>query len=109
MCAHRISAGPADALKPGKTLRIKQPGVAILVANVDGEYYAVDDTCTHEDSSLYLGCLKGERVQCSLHGGMFNVKTGEAVVEPATIPLQTYGVTLDDGELWVILPEGTNT
>lgn len=104
MSNHSISAGPANAIKPGKTLRIKSGDFAILIANVEGEFYAVDDMCTHEDSSLYLGCLKGDLVQCSLHGGMFNVKTGEAVVEPATIPLRRYAVTVEEGELKVELP-----
>lgn len=100
-----IAAGPTDAIKPGKTLRIKNGQQAILIANVDGEFFAVDDMCTHEDSSLYLGCLKGDQVQCSLHGGMFNVKTGAATVEPASIPLRTYGVTVENGQLMVEVPQ----
>lgn len=104
MSTKLIAAGPADAVKPGKTLRIRNDRQGILIANIEREFYAVDDMCTHEDSSLYLGCLKGDLVQCSLHGGMFNVKTGEAVVEPATMPLRTYPVTIDNGELMVEVP-----
>lgn len=78
-------------------------GKRILICNVAGEFYAVDDMCTHEDASLYLGCLHGERVHCSLHGGEFNVKTGAAVTEPAEIPLQTYPVSLENGRIMVMV------
>lgn len=90
-----IEAGNTNEIKLGKMKRVEVGDKAILVCNVDGEFYAVDDMCTHEDSSLYLGCMKGDLVQCSLHGARFNVKTGEAMEEPAEIPLQTYEVKID--------------
>ena len=97
-----IDAGSINEIQPGKMKRVDgNNGKRILVCNVDGEFYAVDDMCTHEDASLYLGCLKGEQVQCSLHGGRFNVKTGEAVVEPAEIALQTYALQIREGRILV--------
>ena len=101
-----INAGSINEIKPGKMKRVDTPnGKRILVCNVAGEFYAVDDMCTHEDASLYLGCLKGEEVQCSLHGGMFNVITGAATVEPAELPLKTYGVTLQDDQIQIDYPK----
>ena len=101
-----INAGHINEIKPGKMKRVDTPdGKRILVCNVDGEFYAVDDMCTHEDASLYLGCLKGAEVQCSLHGGRFNVKTGEATVEPAELSLKTYVVTLQDDLIQVDYPQ----
>ena len=98
----RMDAGESTAIKPGKTKRLTlASGQRILLCNVDGEFYAVADQCTHGDASLYLGCLKGERIHCSLHGGEFNVKTGEAVTEPAEIPLKTYAVSLENGRLYI--------
>ncbi len=76
-------------------------GKRILICNVAGEFYAVDDMCTHEDSSLYLGCLHGDRVHCSLHGAEFSVKTGEPMAEPAEIPLKTYPVSLENQRIIV--------
>lgn len=79
----------------GKTKRIRLAnGQAVLLCNVAGAIFAVDDQCTHEDASLYLGCLKGEEIHCSLHGGRFNVKTGAPTHEPAEIALKTYKVTI---------------
>ncbi|HPQ96996.1 MAG: non-heme iron oxygenase ferredoxin subunit [Thiothrix sp.] len=90
-----IDAGSINEIKPGKMKRVTaEDGNHILVCNVDGHFYAVDDRCTHEDASLYLGCLKGERVQCSLHGGMFNVRTGEPAAEPAETALKTWPVRI---------------
>lgn len=101
-----IDAGITSEIKPGKMKRVDTPnGKRVLVCNVDGEFYAVDDMCTHEDASLYLGCLKGDQVQCSLHGGMFNVKTGEATVEPAEIALNTYPVSVTEDRILVDVPE----
>jgi 3-phenylpropionate/trans-cinnamate dioxygenase ferredoxin subunit len=100
----RLDAGSINEIKPGKTKRVEAGnGKRILVCNVGGEFYAVDDRCTHEDSSLYLGCLKGDRIHCSLHGGEFSVKTGEALAEPAEIALQTYVVSLVDERITVTL------
>ena len=98
-----IEAGNTHEIKLGKMKRVEANDKAILVCNVDGEFYAVDDMCTHEDSSLYLGCMKGELVQCSLHGARFNVKTGEPMEEPAEIPLQTYEVKIEGERILVKL------
>ena len=96
-----IEAGNTHEIKLGKMKRVETNGKAILICNVDGEFYAVDDMCTHEDSSLYLGCMKGDLVQCSLHGAKFSVKTGEPMEEPGEIPLQTYELKVEDGRIFV--------
>ena len=96
-----IEAGNTNEIKLGKMKRIEAGDKAILVCNVDGEFYAVDDMCTHEDSSLYLGCMKGNLVQCSLHGARFNVKTGEPMEEPAEVPLQTYALKIEGDKILV--------
>ena len=96
-----IEAGNTNEIKLGKMKRVEVGDKAILVCNVEGEFYAVDDMCTHEDSSLYLGCMKGDLVQCSLHGARFSVKTGEPMEEPAEIPLQTYETKIDGERILV--------
>jgi len=98
-----VDAGLVTELPLGKTKRIKHAQGAILVCHVAGQVYALDDRCTHEDASLYLGCLKGERVHCSLHGGEFDVKTGAALTEPAEIALRTYPVQISDGRIFINL------
>ena len=90
-------------LPPGRTLRVEPGRRPILLANVAGTVYACDDTCTHEDSSLSLGCLNGELVKCTLHGSRFNVRTGEPREEPAEEPLRTYPVRVAGADVLVRL------
>ena len=75
----------------------------ILLANVDGNYYAVDDTCTHEDASLSTGSLRGEFVKCPLHGSRFNVRTGQAMEDPAQENLRTYPVRVEGDDILVAI------
>jgi 3-phenylpropionate/trans-cinnamate dioxygenase ferredoxin subunit len=88
-------------IAPGQTRRVVVRGTAVLIANVGGTFYAVDDLCTHEDSSLSLGCLKGELVDCTLHGSRFSVITGLPVSEPATEALRCWPVRLDGDRVLV--------
>ena len=73
----------------------------ILLANVDGRYYATDDTCTHEDASLSAGSLRGALVKCPLHGSRFDVRTGRAMEEPAEEDLKTYAVRLEGDSILI--------
>jgi nitrite reductase/ring-hydroxylating ferredoxin subunit len=101
-----IKVGEVGELQPGKMKRIDVSGQRILLANVDGRFYATDDTCTHEDASLSTGSLKGGLVKCPLHGSRFNVCTGKALEEPAEENLRTYAVRLEGGRILVGLSEG---
>lgn len=101
MSKTRIEAGTIQEIKQGSMKRIATAEHAILVCHVEGEFYAIDDLCTHEDFSLSYGCIKGDQVQCSLHGARFNVKTGAPMLEPAEIPLKTYPVTIEAERIFV--------
>jgi 3-phenylpropionate/trans-cinnamate dioxygenase ferredoxin subunit len=88
-------------LLPGKMKRVDVNGRRILLANVDGSYYAADDTCTHEDASLSKGFLKGKVVKCPLHGSRFDLCTGEVLDDPAEENLRTYPVRLDGDDILI--------
>lgn len=96
-----IKAASARTLRPGTMQRVLIDGRRILIANVDGRYFAVDDTCTHEDASLSTGSLQGEFVKCPLHGSRFCVRTGEALEEPAQENLRTYAVRMEGDDILV--------
>ena len=98
-----IDVASLAELLPGNTLKISTAIGEILLANVDGRIYAVDDMCTHEDSSLSLGCLKGELISCTLHGSRFNVRTGQPTEEPATEPLHCYPVRVKNERIEICL------
>jgi 3-phenylpropionate/trans-cinnamate dioxygenase ferredoxin subunit len=75
--------------------------VGVLLCNVDGTIYAVEDVCTHDGGPLDQGELQGCRIMCPRHGALFDVTTGEALTLPAVIPLPTYPVTVDGDEVSV--------
>lgn len=93
----------ADDLPPGKMTCVEVDGRRILLANVDGVFYATDDTCTHEDASLSTGSLAGETVKCPLHGSRFSLRTGEPMEDPAEEPLRCYAASVEDGVVRVEL------
>jgi nitrite reductase/ring-hydroxylating ferredoxin subunit len=92
---------------PGRMKRFEVAGQRILLANVDGRFYATDDTCTHEDASLSAGSLRGELVRCPLHGSRFNVCTGKVMEEPAEHDLKTYPVRIEGDSILVGLTSST--
>jgi 3-phenylpropionate/trans-cinnamate dioxygenase ferredoxin subunit len=100
-----IKIGSLGELRPGKMKRVDVGGRCILLANVDGRFYATDDLCTHEDASLAAGSLRGELVKCPLHGSRFNVRTGEVLEEPAKQNLRTYPVQIEGNDILIGLPE----
>lgn len=98
----KIIAGKKSDLPPGTLHKISVDGKDILVANIDGEYYAVDDTCTHAGASLSEGKLEGSIVVCGWHGAQFDCKTGKLEKFPAKIrDLGTYNVTVESDDVFV--------
>ena len=90
-----IEAATLDELPLGTMKRVEHAGHRYLIANANGRYYAVDDQCSHEDVSLYLGCIQGDNIKCSLHGSRFSLKTGQPLEDPATDPIDTYAVKVE--------------
>ncbi|MHB1950839.1 MAG: Rieske (2Fe-2S) protein [Acidiferrobacteraceae bacterium] len=88
-------------IPPGRMWCVHLNGQRLLLANVDGTYYAVGGTCSHEDVSLCTGALQGETVKCPLHGSRFNVRSGDVLDGPAEEPLPVYPVRVEGEQLWV--------
>jgi 3-phenylpropionate/trans-cinnamate dioxygenase ferredoxin subunit len=81
--------------------RVVVDGVPVLLCNVDGEIYAVEDVCTHDGGALDGGELEGPRIMCPRHGAFFDVTTGKALTLPAITPLPTYPVRIDGDDVFV--------
>jgi 3-phenylpropionate/trans-cinnamate dioxygenase ferredoxin component len=96
----RPVANVAD-IAPGTTRRVVVDGQEILICNVEGNFFAIEDVCTHDGAPLDQGELDGKCIVCPRHGATFDVQTGEALTLPAVIPLSTYAVELKDGEILV--------
>jgi 3-phenylpropionate/trans-cinnamate dioxygenase ferredoxin subunit len=73
----------------------------VAVCNVNGQFYAIDDLCTHDGGSLDQGQLEGDEIECPRHGARFDVTTGEAIQLPAFEPVETHQVRVDGQSLQV--------
>jgi 3-phenylpropionate/trans-cinnamate dioxygenase ferredoxin component len=96
-----LSVANVADIAPGTTKRVVVDGQEILICNVDGSFFAIEDVCTHDGAPLDQGDLDGKCIVCPRHGAMFDVQTGEALTLPAVLPLSTYAVELRDGEILV--------
>jgi 3-phenylpropionate/trans-cinnamate dioxygenase ferredoxin subunit len=90
-----------DELKPGGVQRVVVDGTPIAVFNLNGEYLALDDTCSHALASLSEGFVEDEYVECPKHGSEFDLRTGEPRSLPATKPVATHPVTVTGDEIYV--------
>lgn len=96
--------GKTSDISSGKMQRITADGKDILVVNVDGNYYATDDTCTHAGGSLTDGKLEGSIVTCDWHGAKFDCKTGKLHAFPAKIKdLNSYKVVVESDNIFLEL------
>ena len=77
----------------------------IAIYNLDGKYFATDDTCTHGNASMAEGDIDGSEVYCPFHMGAFDIRTGEATVAPCSVPLKTYEVVIEDGYLFILMED----
>lgn len=77
----------------------------IAIYNLGGTYYATDDICTHAYASLADGYVEGELIECPLHAGTFEIKTGKAAGAPCTVDLKTYEVKIDGDDISVGIPK----
>lgn len=93
-------------LQPGDGLCIEQGPEPVGLFNVDGEFFAIDDTCTHCEWSLCEGYLDGDEVECTLYMGRFSVRTGVALAAPAHTPVKVYPVKIEDEQVMVDLTAG---
>jgi 3-phenylpropionate/trans-cinnamate dioxygenase ferredoxin subunit len=92
----------AAELAPGEARRLdSEPPIAVFRTD-DGELFAIDDSCTHQDASLAEGWLEGCEVECPLHASKFDLRTGAVDAPPARLPVRTHEVVVDADQIYVI-------
>jgi len=90
-----------SVLEEGKPVAIDVDGVAVCVARVGDEVFAVADTCTHSEASLSEGEITGTKIECWLHGAEFDLRTGQALTPPATESLKSFKVNRNGNQLTI--------
>ena len=88
---------PAASIAPGDYAQIEVDAQLIAVFNVHGNFYAIDDLCTHDGGELAGGAVEGDVVICPRHGARFCLRTGAALTPPAYEPVRTYETRVNDG------------
>lgn len=100
-----IRACTVSDLAAGEALVIPEEqtgtGDGIAVFNDEGNFYALDDTCSHEEASLAEGWIEDGEVECPLHASRFDLRTGAVLCLPATRNVRAYRLEIVDDEIWV--------
>lgn len=100
----RFDVGPLGGFPPGRGVAVSAGGEIVAVFNVNGEIYAIADTCSHAESSLAAGDLDGHTVFCAMHGAQFDVRNGAVLGLPATAPVASFPVEVEGGRVIVTIP-----
>jgi nitrite reductase/ring-hydroxylating ferredoxin subunit len=100
-----VTVAKADDLKPGEMKYVEVGDEPVVLINLDGEFYALSDVCTHEEASLSDGEIVGDEIECPLHGGAFDIRTGQPVAFPVVVPVETFRVRVVGDEVQVAQPK----
>lgn len=94
-----------EAIPPGSRLHFELSEESVILFNIGGEYYCIADLCTHDGGPLEDGELFECQIECPRHGARFDIRTGKVTRLPATDPIPTYPVMVEDGVVYVEQPE----
>jgi 3-phenylpropionate/trans-cinnamate dioxygenase ferredoxin subunit len=103
--AEFVKVATRSEIPPGGKLLAEVEGRAIAVFNYEGNFYAIDDVCTHDGGPLAEGEFIGCEIQCPRHGARFDVRDGRALCFPAFEPVTTHAVEVRGEEILVALSD----
>jgi len=92
-----VSVAPAASIAPGDYATAELTHGFVAVFNIDGEFFAIDDVCTHDGGGLAGGEVQDHQVICPRHGARFCLRTGKALTPPAYEPVRSYPTRVVDG------------
>jgi nitrite reductase/ring-hydroxylating ferredoxin subunit len=98
---HKVAT--VEEVVPGEVRQYQVEDRPVALCNVDGEFHAFEDICTHQFAYLSEGEFTGREVKCPLHGAKFDVTTGKALSLPAVKAVPTHEVKVEDGHIYVAL------
>ncbi len=98
-----IDIGTVSELPPGSMKLVEWEDLEIGVFNCNGEIYAIEDRCSHDNGPLVEGTLDQEKctVECPRHGSEFDLRTGKPVTLPAYVPVDTFPVHVEGDQIKV--------
>jgi len=96
-----VKVARTDEIAPGQGKMVEVSGKKIALFNMEGSFYAIDDTCTHRGGPLSEGVLEGNQVICPWHGATYDVTTGDALGPPAPKGVARYNVRVEGSSIEV--------
>ena len=94
-----LVVGPVDELPPGSVKIVVAGSISVGVYNLDGEFFAIEDRCSHDDGPLCEGDFDPEEgvAICPRHGANFDIRSGRPLTLPAYEPVDTFPVRVENG------------
>ncbi len=90
-----------SALAIGENVVVDVDGVDVAIFNIDGDFYAIQDMCTHDGGEIVSGILDGDEIICPRHGARFCIKTGKVKSPPAYEDIACYEIRLNNERIEV--------
>jgi 3-phenylpropionate/trans-cinnamate dioxygenase ferredoxin subunit len=99
-----IPVGEVEELREGERLFIEIDEKRIVILNINGQYYAIADVCSHDDGPVGEGALEGFEIICPRHGARFDIRTGKVFALPAFVDIPAYPVRLVGDQIEIGIP-----
>ena len=96
-----IAVAKVEEIPPGERLVVQIGRNWIVIFNVDGTLYALEDQCSHEEYPLSDGFIVGCEIECAKHGARFDLRTGKNTAPPAFMPVRAYEVRIVDDDIQI--------
>jgi len=87
-------------IEPGTCKAVDVDGTQVAVFNLDDDYYAIEDVCTHDGSEISCGIIMGEEIICSRHGARFCIKTGKVTAPPAYEDIEVFPIKIENDAIF---------
>lgn len=100
-----IPVGSVEEVKDGQRLFIEIDGRPIVILNIEGEYFAIADVCSHDDGPVGEGVIEGYDIICPRHGARFDIRTGKVIALPAFVDIPAYPVRVNGDQIEIGYPD----
>ncbi len=100
-----VKVAAIDEIKPGQRKIIDFEDITVALLNVDGDYYCIEDVCTHDGGPVAEGELDGFVIECPRHGALFDIRDGRVLSMPAVVPVPTYEVRIEGKDIVIASPD----
>ncbi len=103
MASKYVTVARTSDVQPGQVKYVETDDFRLAICNVDGVFYCIEDTCSHDGGQLDQGTLQGEVIECPRHGARFNVTNGKVLRMPAVSAVETFPVKIEGDNITVEL------